>query len=343
MNPVRLSGFLTGSYFHASQPSDGIIVGRLFDRNDNSFIGNAARITIKKAVATGRLDFGFQVDALYGKNATLTQSAGLNIADQVDVTQAFAALNIPTSRGNFLQIKVGKMGPLQELEVLDDVLNPNFSHGYQFIYTADISELGIGIDARLSPLLLAQFRITNGWDVVRDNNSGKTANVRLEITLSDAVDLAISGYSGAEKPGNSADHRYGAEVTGAFKPATNTTLFAQLDMGGEHGLGINGGSAQWFGAGGWAVHDLSPKASVVLRGEFFRDRDGTRTSGTLGFAAVPRRDLTSGTVTLNYKPVDHVLLRPELRLEHSSRNDFGDPAAPKATQLTFGLGLSLLF
>ena len=342
-NPLSISGYVTGSYVHSSQPTAGVAVGRLFDRNDGRVIGNAARVTVKRTLATGKMDLGFQIDALYGKNAVLTQSAGLNIADQLDLPQAFIGVNVPMSSGNYVQIKAGKIVTLLGVELLDDVLNSSFSHGYQFIYLADIAELGISLEARLSPKVMAQFRVTNGWDVIRANNSGKTVIARLDFTLSDAVDLAFSGYSGPEQADNATDLRHGVEFVGTFKPAKGTTLYAQFDLGGEHGLGLPGSGAHWFGAGGWGVFELAGNASLALRGEYLFDRDGARTSGVLGFPVSAGRELTSGTVTLNYRPFAHTLLRPEFRVERSSRNDFGDPAARRGTQVTIGLALSFLF
>ena len=64
--------------------------------------------------------------------------------------------------------------------------------------------------------------------------------------------------------------------------------------------------------------------------------------GCSGFPAAASRKLTSGTVTLNIKTWDHALLRPEIRFEHSSRDDFGG-AVKKAGQFTAGLAASYIF
>ena len=91
------------------------------------------------------------------------------------------------------------------------------------------------------------------------------------------------------------------------------------------------------------VFDLNPELTLALRGDYMDDRDGVRTSEVLGFPVAPSRRIGSGTVTLNIKSWAHALVRPELRVEHSSRSDFGNPGNLSPTQVTIGLALSYVF
>lgn len=45
---VKLSGYVTASYFYAANPTGTAIVGRLDDRFYDAFIANAARITFER-------------------------------------------------------------------------------------------------------------------------------------------------------------------------------------------------------------------------------------------------------------------------------------------------------
>jgi hypothetical protein len=340
---VKLTGYVTASHFYAAKPTGRTIVGRLYDRFHDQFIMNAARLTISKAVATDKLDAGFQVDALFGQNAAPLESLGLKLGDQGDLPQAFVTLNVPTGGGNYVQFKGGKMWTLLDVEVVDEVLNPNFSHGYEYIYLTNFTNTGLGVDAKFSPTVDAEFRLINGWDVVEDNNTAKSFMGRVGITSSDRVALAFLGYYGPEQTGNGGNKRYGGEFVGTFKPASTTTIYAQFDAGGEQGIAAGGGDAQWWGAGLWGVFDLQPKLSLALRADYMDDGDGVRTSGVLGFPAAPSRRIASGTVTLNVKSWPHALVRPEIRVEHSTRDDFGNPGSLSPTQVTIGLALSYLF
>ncbi len=340
---VKLSGYVTTSYVYASQPTDGTIVGRLYDRFHDTFVANAARITLERPVAADKVDAGFRVDAVFGQNATVLQSAGFNLGDQGDLPQAFVTLNLPTGGGNYVQFKAGKMWTLLDVELIDEVLNPNFSLGYQFAYLTNFTNTGFGVDAKLSAKVDAQLRLINGWDVVQDNNTGKSFMGRVGITPSDKAALSFLVHYGPEQAGSTTNKRYGGEFVGTFKPASTTTIYAQLDAGGEQGIAAGGDDAKWLGAGLWGVFDLDKKFSLALRGDYIDDQDGVRTSGVLGFPAAPSRTLGSVTATLNVRTWPHALVRPELRYEHSSQDDFGTPGDASNTQLTIGMALSYIF
>jgi hypothetical protein len=342
-NAVKLSGYVTSSYVSASRPTGRAIVGRLYDRFHDQVMLNAARISLEKAVATDKLEAGFRVDALFGQNAPQIWSNGLHLGDQGDLPQAFVTLNVPTGSGNYVQFKAGKMWTLLDVEVIDDVLNPNYSHGYQFIYLTNFTNTGLGVDAKLSAKVDAELRLINGWDVVEAIHNGKSFMGRLGVTPSDQAALAFLAYYGPEQPGNAGNKRYGGEFIGTFKPASAATLNAQFDAGGEQGIGSGGGDAKWWGAGLWGAFDVDPKLTLALRGDYMDDRDGVRTSGAFGFPVVPSRRLGSGTVTLNVKSWPHALVRPELRVEHSNRDDFGNAGGLSPTQVTVGLAVSYLF
>ncbi len=341
-NKITISGYATASYFYASNPDGNRITGRLYDRLHDQFMLNAARVTFLKAPAADKLDAGFQVDLLYGQNAPQIRSAGLSLGDHGDMPQGFVSLNVPTGPESYLRFSAGKRWTMMDVEYVDEILNPDFSHGYAYIYLSNFTDTGLSLDAHFSAKAELGLRVINGWDVVEDNNTRKSFMGRLALTPSAKVALSLLGYLGPEQAGNGSDNRYGAQVVGTFKPASTATVYTQLDVGGEEGLGASGGKASWFGAGLWGVFDLSPKASLALRGEFMDDKDGVRTSGVFGFPTAAGRKLTSGTVTLNIKTWSHALLRPEVRIEHSNRGDFGGTAA-KRSQLTAGLAASYIF
>ncbi len=339
---IQLSGYVTSSYTYATRPDGRRITGRLYDRFHDEFELAAARLTIQKPVATDKMDAGFQVDLLYGQNAPQIRSAGLSLGDQGDLPQAFVTLNVPTGHDRYVQFKAGKRWTMMDVEYVDEILNPNYSHGYAYIYLSNFTDVGFSVEAKLSSTVDAAVRLINGWDVVEDNNKGKSVQAHLGITPSDRVALAFLAAAGPEQTDNTSNNRYAGQFIGTFKPASTTTLYTEFDVGSEEGLSASGGSASWWGAGVWGVFDLSPKASLALRGDYIDDADGVRTSGVFGFPVAASRKLMSGTATLNVKSWSHALVRPEVRVEHSSRDDFGG-ANPKAMQVTFGIAMSCTF
>src|ERR1041384_4206835 len=115
--PVNLSGFVTASYPCSARPSGAQIVGRLYDRFHDQVELNAAKVVLEKPVATDQWSAGARVDLLFGQNAAVIKSAGLNLGDHADLTQAFVTLNLPAGEGKYVQFKAGKLATLMGLEV----------------------------------------------------------------------------------------------------------------------------------------------------------------------------------------------------------------------------------
>ena len=96
---VALSGYAESSYSWSSANNPGrTIVGRSFDRNDNQFMLNGVKLTLQRPVSTNKWDAGFRTDLLFGQNATLIQSSGLNLGGQGDIEQAYAEFMVPIGK-----------------------------------------------------------------------------------------------------------------------------------------------------------------------------------------------------------------------------------------------------
>jgi putative OmpL-like beta-barrel porin-2 len=347
---VNISGFVTASYTYATRHTGGAgsaIVGRLYDRFHDQVELNAAKLVLEKPVATDKFDAGARVDLLFGQNPVVIQSAGLNLGTNGDMTQAFATLNIPAGEGKYVQFKAGKLATLMGLEVIEDVVNPNLSEGNLFIYVENFTSTGLRLDAKPDAKVDVELALINGWDVVQDNNSKKSFMGRLGLTPDALTTIGLLGYLGNEKAAvggvTPSGNRYGGEILVARKIGA-ATITVQGDYGAEKDLPAVGQTAKWWGASVWAAFDASPTLNVALRGDYVDDQDGARTSGVLGFPANAGQKFGSGTLTLNLKRWDSMLLRPELRYDRSNLLVF--PATDgtlRKDQLTFALGVSYLF
>lgn len=322
---LKVSGYAEASYSAASHPQGGVIVGRLYDRNSNQFMLNAIKLAVDRPYATNRLDAGFHVDALVGQNASVLQSNGLTLGSQGDVTQLYATLNIPTANGNGVQVKLGKLVTLLGLEVIEDVLNPVWSEGNQFVYVENFTGTGLEVDYKFNPLLDAELRVYNGWDVVQDNNSSKSVMGRVGLTPDSLSSIGLVAYTGAEQPGNDRAKRYGLDLV-ASRRVGALALWLQGDWGREQAnaaLPDSTHAADWYALGMWASYDFTKRLGLALRADWLDDARGART--TAAFTLPPggvRHELTSGTLTLNVRSWPNVLLRPELRLDHSNLAPF---------------------
>jgi hypothetical protein len=337
---MTVSGSVTTSFTTSSNPSGKDIVGRLYERRQNEPMLNVINVTLERVAATSKLDAGFRIEGWLGQNARFVKSAGLDLGQNADIWQAYASVNFPLSgEGRYLQIKAGKMATLMGIEVGEDVLNQNLDVSWQDIYLEPFTETGMELDGKFGPHFDVELRVSNGWDQVKDVNSGKTFMARLGLTPDDKTLIALVGYLGPEQANNTSNQRIGADVLLTRKVTSSSTLSAQLDVGQEDGAAAAGGQARWYAAGAWLSYDVSSWATLALRGDFMDDHDGARTSGVLGFPANTGQRIGSGTATLNLKKWKHVLVRPEVRYDRSDLEVFNG----HFSQMTFGLGLSLLF
>lgn len=338
--PVTLTGSVTTSYTYGSHSAgDSIIVGRAYDRHHNSMMFNVANLTLERAASTDRVTAGFHAEAWFGPHAAVVKSNGLDLGPNADIWQAYAVLSLPLTARRYFQIKGGKMATLMGVEVGEDVLNPNWAIGYQDIFLEPFTETGVELDAKLSAKWDGELRLTNGWDQVLDLNQSKSVMARLALTPDDKTLLALVGYVGPEQAHNNSNERAGVNLVASRKITSAAAAQVQLDYGQEDHAAADGGQAKWYAAGAWLTYDVAQSATLALRGDYMNDRDGTRTSGLLGFPANTGLRVGSVTATLNIKYWDRALLRPEARLDRASLPVFD----AHKDQLSLGMALSYIF
>jgi putative OmpL-like beta-barrel porin-2 len=336
---TTISGYLTTSYTLTSRYPSGAVVGRLFGRQHDQFMLNVADVTFDRAAATDRWDAGLHFEPVVGQNAAVVKSSGLDLGPDADIWQAFVTLNLPVAKGRCFQFKAGKMATLMGLELFEDVQNPNLDVGTQDIFLEPFTETGIEVDGKLSSRLDAEIRVSNGWDLVTDNNRGKSVMARLGLAPDAATTIALLGYTGPEQADNTSNLRSGAQALLSHKFGGRVTSWLQLDYGQEAGAAAGGRTAKWAGAGLWIAADLAPMLGLGLRADLVDDRDGARLSGVLGYPVNGGQTVTSFTATLNIRRWPHALLRPEFRYDHSTLPAY----AGQQGALSMALGWSVLW
>ena len=338
--PFTISGYVTTSYTSSARAiGDTIIVGRAYDRRNNTFLINVANLTLERAAPTDRVAAGFRAEAWLGPQAALVKSAGLDLGPNSDIWQAYVVLNLPMSgKDRYLQLKAGKIAALVGLEVGQEPLNPNAAVGYQNLLVEPFTETGVELDARLGPRIDAELRLSNGWDQVVDVNSGKTVTARVGLTPDDKTLLALTGSLGPEQVLNNSSSRRALNVVASRRIVSAANVVLQLDYGHEDVAG-GGSKATWSAAGTWLTYDLAPSASLALRADYVNDRNGARTSGVLGFPANTGMSVRSLTSTLNLKHWAHTLVRPELRFDRATLPVFDG----SKSQVSYGVALSYVF
>jgi hypothetical protein len=339
---LAITGFAEGSYAYTTRGDGDVIVGRLYDRFHDEFALNALALTFELPHDPKSLSAGFHAELFFGQNAAVIKSGGFSLGDQGDIPHLYVTLNVPTRDGNGLQFKLGRVPTLLGLEVIEDVANPNWSEGNQFIYVENFTGTGLSIEHKFSDRADAQLRVINGWDLVKDNNTRKSFMGRVGWYPREGTTVAVVGFFGPEQADDATADRYGAELLAGTRLGAGTTVWVQGDYGQEQAnpaLPDPTEDAKWWAAGLWLARDLTPKVALALRGDYVDDRDGARTSGFLGFPANTRHRFGSATATLNVRSWEGLLLRPELRYDRSSLAAFDG----EQDQVTFALSAAYIF
>lgn len=342
LGQTALTGYVSGSYFHNF--NDAAPANNVYVTKQDQFAANKLKLALAKPVdySPTKWDAGFRADVVVGEDAKAIHAAGLG-TDVVDLEQAFVSVNVPI--GNGLKVTLGKEVTMMGVEVVEETANPNWTLGNQFKYVENTTHLGLHVAYKFSDKVEAMVGVYNGWDVVTDNNNGRSFMGKVNLTLCDATSLALVGYGGPEQAGDSRDWRHGVDAVLTQKLGSKITTYGQLDYGHEENAPGAGRNADWFAGGFWFVYQATDKVGVALRADYLKDGDSTRTfaGGLPGVTLGTDAELTSLTLTLNITPVENLQVRPEVRWDHCSENAFTDGAKAENDQFLAGIGVAYLF
>jgi hypothetical protein len=362
LGQTEISGFVSASYIYdfdgtrgpnsaltagapAGTPS---IVGRTFDSHPDQFALNKFKLALEKPFVSSPTNWtvGYRADLIFGEDATIIHSSGFNLGTDGDLEQAFIDVNVPI--GNGLKVIIGKTVTLMGVEVIEEVSNPNWSEGNQFLFVENFTQTGVQLMYQWNDKLDTEFVVFNGWDQLPDNNDALSYMGRIGYALGSNTTLAFLGYGGPEQtavaqggvvPNSSGNWRDGAEAVVTQKIGDKFTADLQLDYGHEENYtfvltGDTFNNPEWYAAGLWLIYDFTDKIELAFRQDYLEDREGSRTvvEGT-------NPELYSSTVTLNLKPVDNFQFRPELRWDHSDKHLYNGTR----DQFTLGVGVAYLF
>jgi putative OmpL-like beta-barrel porin-2 len=331
---ITLNGFVSVGYvYNFEKPSSRVNALRVFDFDDNSIKVDVAELVVQRTVAKPR-DFGFRMDLEAGASIPrISAASGLfrdaaGKAEDFDLQQAFVSYVAPLGDG--LRVDIGKFNSPLGYEVIEgyDGYNDNYSRSFLFGYAVPFTHTGLRVSYPISSKVSAMAMVVNGWDNVKDNNREKTFHVQLAMTPVEPLTLTANFIAGAERAGSS-DVRAVLDLIGAYKLTSRITLGANFDYGTEKGAGIDGADATWKGVAGYLRLGVSGKLALVARAETFDDEGGTRT-GT-------DQTLTELTLTPELHLTEKLVLRADLRFDHSDAKVFDDHGTPSSNQTTLGL------
>ena len=318
---VKMSGFVDTSYtWNFNRPSAQTNGLRVFDTRAGDFMINNVELVLEKPVnAENRV--GFRTDLDFGTDAevlgSVTTGLGNNGAtsDEIELQQAYAEILAPL--GNGLDIKVGKFVTMHGAEVIEAKDNWNFSRSFLFGYAIPFTHTGVRMTYPWTEWLSTTMGVSNGWDVVDDNNKAKTLEFNAAILPTKSTSLGITYMLGAEQTRDSKDHRHLVDVVAGWNPTDKLALKLNYDFGWEDdGLSdVPAENAQWQGIALYGRYQWLPWWATAIRWEWFNDNAGVRTANT-GLRGL---HLYEWTLTNEFKVYKDLIGRLEYR--HDAAND----------------------
>lgn len=336
LNGFQFGGLVYGSYNHNFNNPDGRGNNlRIFDQKHNNFTMDLLQLEVSKETESG---VGFYSVLDYGETAGLIQSNwGGGLAHNFEVQQAYMTYNFGI--GNGVEMKFGKFATLLGGEVIESPYNPNVSRSFMFGYAIPFTHTGVLFSTALTDMLSLSAGVVNGWDNVVDNNDSKTFLGSLGLEVGDLA-WTFNGVFGAENYDNGSSKTGVFDTVLTYTPMDNVDLLVNFDYGTASEVFDSGDDADWTGLSGivtlgGAMLDAGLEDwSFALRGEWFSDQDGYRTSVA--------QDLWEVTGTLKWQMTENLQARLEFRHDESTDNVFEDGGSMKDDQDTMILEFAYL-
>lgn len=254
---------------------------------------------------------GFRLVLSYGTGGEVVHSnepAGTAVGKEVfRFVQQASAMWRPTSR---LLLEAGIYPSHIGLEVFQSKDNWSYTRGWM----GELSpyyQTGLKAHYTFSRHLSGQLHFLNGWQVIGDNNRSPAFGGQLAWS-SERASVALNGFAGPELPGDDLHWRYFGDLVATFKVTERLGMAVTLDAGWQQRPFA--ASAKWQAAGLHTRFAFNRCFALAGRAEVYHDPDNA-TSGA-------PQTLSEGTLTLEIRPVEALIVKLEGRYDHSTRASF---------------------
>jgi hypothetical protein len=310
----------------------------LGENEDNSFtLENFAMFMDKEA--TDEHPVGWQMHTYWGEKAKAITFLGEDNDPSDDIRFAVATANITWNApvaGRTVPITMGKMYTWIGYELVENIGNPNYSHGSSYNNAIPFTHMGLSFD--VSEFLPSDkwgltLYYVNGWDSYIDNNEAKSFGTYLTWQPNDDFFISLATIYGAEgwggMPNGDATMMYDIVATYSLPQVEKLSLGFNWDHGysEEDGVTVLGNSAtsgaHWYAAVGYAMWDFTDKQMGALRYEYFDNTDGAKDANITYNSEEESAQVGGGswytiTYTHNITVSENLMLRPEIRYNNYS-------------------------
>ncbi len=320
-----LSGYVESFWqWNFNAPSNGVTAWRGFDNRHNSFsISNAViDASWRYRAVQGRLalQVGLTPDTYYRAepSRSLVPGAGVSNVDLWKyIQQANIGLRVPRVEGLLVEagIFLSPIGP-ESVAVRD---NWSWSRSNLF-YALPYYHTGIRATYARSDRHAVTLMVSNGWNSVVDNNDAKSVMLQYAFTPSADTIVNVLYFGGIERgdddPAGPA-WRHLFDAYARTRVGRRLSLMAHVNAGFEE---TRAGTLSWFGVAGYARFELTRTMRLAARADLlYEDSPDGRMR-----VFFPTDTMASQTLTYEWQPVDHLLVRAEYRHDVSGTAAFYD-------------------
>ncbi|MCZ7644322.1 MAG: porin [Planctomycetota bacterium] len=309
-------------------------VFRIFDRDEsNDFTANQVELFFDgRAQDPGQAGFYISLD--FGEDpVTAAGITGEQIYTFNNIKEGYIDYIAPV--GNGINFRFGRFVTDHGFEVIESHNNWNATRSFNFGLAIPFTHTGVKVHYDVFENWQLCAMVTNGWDNTLDNNDDKYFHLRSTWKPVDWITWVLNGSMGNEGGQTGRDES-------AMRYLVNTNVYLHPWEKWEFGLEGNYGvekdedqkrfrtgsgsynDAIWWGAAGYAKWSFLDKWYAAVRGEYFKDRGGTRTGLTNDSGFGNRVELYSLTATVNWNLADNMNIRFEYRHDGASHNAFID-------------------
>lgn len=324
---IELGGFVDVSYTYNFNdvPGNNGNVGRVFDGDNDEFQLNGINLYIDK-LPEDEGEAGFRIDIMAGEDAPIIGDLFDNDGDEDQaIYQAYISYIAPI--GNGLTIDLGRFATWYGYEVIESPANDQFSRSMLFGMAVPFTHTGLRLTYPINDMWEVSGGITQGWDVVEDNNDSVSwhgairwmplENVYAQYALSYGPEMALSND----------DYTFLNDLVVTWDVTEDWSVGANFDFG-TYDAPV-GNDLDWMGIAGYARYDVNEDMYLALRAEYFDDERWVVAGDDVNIFEV--------TFTLGYTVTEGLLTRLEFRHDDASEEIFMDDNGFEDTQNTLAV------
>ena len=270
-----------------------------FDVAHNAFSLNLAELALEKK-PTPDSRGGFRVDLDYGSAAAIVagfEPGGTSIYQNIQ--QAYLSYLAPAGKGT-VQLDFGKFVTHNGNEVIETKDNWNYSRSLLFALAIPYYHMGVRATYSPTEKVSVMGEITNGWNNVVDNNTGKTVGAEILYKPNSMLTVVQNYTGGPEQTATNAGWRHLSDTVVSYALNKETSLAFNYDIGKDKGT-----DQLWQGIAAYLKYQGNDWFAVVPRYEYLKDKDAFMTGTS--------QNMQEFTLTLEFKHKDGVMMRVEYR------------------------------